>query len=273
MPVHFAFLGAAPAQETVRPSRGRSGRGADRERYLPAATEVRDFIVTKLLREQRVLREPGGGGQATLDDYVLTARGLLDYSDAVDSRADRELAAQIVSWAWRAFQVDDGWLTAADSLLPGAVAMPLLSDDVLPSATATMADLLQRLTDEPALASERTRMRALLNKGGVQVTQNGVPYFQADELRNTIYNFTGLFCDATCYLGVVPTYVGGFMAFGWGTDDRKLRKVKLSTLKKRFKESAINTRYYSPKVHKAAFALPVFVADIVKSGKKAAKSG
>ena len=115
--------------------------------------------------------------------------------------------------------------------------------------------------------------KRLLNDGGVLVTQNGVPYFQADELRNTVYNFSRLFADARCYLGVVPTYVGGFMAFGWGTDNKKLRKVPLKTLRKRFKKSAINTRYYSPRVHQAAFALPVFIRDLVKDGQRAAKAG
>jgi spermidine synthase len=112
--------------------------------------------------------------------------------------------------------------------------------------------------------------RRLLTKGGILVTQNGVPYFQADELRNTIFNFAGLFKDARCYLGVVPTYVGGFMAFGWGTDNKKLRKVPLKTLRKRFKKSAINTRYYTPRVHQAAFALPGFIRQLVKDGHKAA---
>ncbi|MGI9462564.1 MAG: polyamine aminopropyltransferase, partial [Aestuariivirgaceae bacterium] len=115
--------------------------------------------------------------------------------------------------------------------------------------------------------------KRLLTDGGILVTQDGVPYFQAAELENTIYNFAGLFADATCFLGVVPTYVGGFMAFSWGTDNKALRKTRLKTLKARFKESAINTRYYSPRVHKAAFALPGFIADLVKNGRKAAKSG
>ena len=109
--------------------------------------------------------------------------------------------------------------------------------------------------------------RRLLNDGGVLVTQNGVPYFQAEELKNTIYNFTRLFTDATCYLGVVPTYVGGFMAFGWGTDDRALRKVPLKVLKQRFKAAGIETQYYTPAVHRAAFALPAFVREIVRQGR------
>ena len=73
------------------------------------------------------------------------------------------------------------------------------------------------------------------------VTQNGVPFFQPDELESTMRSFTGLFADATCYLGVVPTYVGGFMAFGWGTDDVALRSVPLATLRQRFAAAGLDT--------------------------------
>jgi uncharacterized protein YyaL (SSP411 family) len=143
----------------------------DRQRYLQPATALRDFITASLLGEQRVLREPGDAGQATLDDYVLVARGLLDYANAVDSRHERDLAARIVVWAWQRFHVDGGWLTAPDSLLPGGSAMPLFSDDVLPSATATMAGLLQRLPDVPALKEPRTRMRSLLRAGNASMLE------------------------------------------------------------------------------------------------------
>ena len=70
-----------------------------------------------------------------------------------------------------------------------------------------------------------TNCKRVLQPGGVLVTQNGVPFFQPEELESTMRIFGDLFADATCYLGVVPTYVGGFMAFGWGTDDVALRTV------------------------------------------------
>jgi spermidine synthase len=114
--------------------------------------------------------------------------------------------------------------------------------------------------------------KRMLNDGGIVVTQNGVPFFQADELANTMYNFAGLFADATCYLGVVPSYIGGFMAFGWGSDNKDLRKVPVKTLKQRYKAAGIKTRYYTPKVHKAAFALPEFIRDVVKKARRAARS-
>jgi spermidine synthase len=106
--------------------------------------------------------------------------------------------------------------------------------------------------------------RRLLRPGGVIVTQNGVPFFQGAELESTMRSFASLFADATCYLAAVPTYIGGFMAFGWGTDDPGLRQVSLDTLQERLDASGIATRYYTPDVHLASFALPRFILEIVE---------
>jgi len=109
--------------------------------------------------------------------------------------------------------------------------------------------------------------KGVLQPGGVLVTQNGVPFFQPAELQSTMRIFSGSFADATCYLGVVPTYVGGFMAFGWGTDDVGLRTVSLTTLQERFDAARLDTRYYTPELHKASFALPRFIADILEGAR------
>jgi spermidine synthase len=106
------------------------------------------------------------------------------------------------------------------------------------------------------------RARARLTPGGILVTQNGVPFLQPGELTNTLRALQALFRDATCYLATVPTYAGGPMAFGWGTDSRA-RTVSLTVLKERFAASGLAPRYYTPEVHKAAFALPGYVAELV----------
>jgi spermidine synthase len=107
----------------------------------------------------------------------------------------------------------------------------------------------------------------ILRPGGILVTQNGVPFFQAGELEETMRSFGGLFADATCYLAAVPTYAGGFMAFGWGTDEPAHRQVPVETLRGRLEESGVSTRYYTPEVHLASFALPRFILDIVEGAK------
>lgn len=105
--------------------------------------------------------------------------------------------------------------------------------------------------------------RRCLNPGGILVTQNGVPFMQPDELKNTVTHLKHLFSDASCYLATIPTYVGGPMAMGWATDNAELRNIDSEILDERFKRAGIKTRYYSPAVHKAAFALPRYVSDIV----------
>jgi spermidine synthase len=67
-----------------------------------------------------------------------------------------------------------------------------------------------------------------LTEDGILVTQNGVPFLQGEELTNTMRAFRALFSDATCYLATIPTYAGGPMAFGWGTDGAaRLRAARL----------------------------------------------
>ena len=101
-----------------------------------------------------------------------------------------------------------------------------------------------------------------LTPDGILVTQNGVPFLQGAELTNTMRAFRALFADATCYLATIPTYAGGPMAFGWGTDG-PARATPLDVLQGRFNAAGIVTDYYTPEVHKAAFALPGYVARLL----------
>ena len=99
-----------------------------------------------------------------------------------------------------------------------------------------------------------------LTPGGVLITQNGVPFFQSEELTSSQQKLSPLFEDVGCYLTVVPSYVGGFMALGWATDDQNLRSVAVETLQSRFDRIGFKTEYYTPAIHAAAFALPAFIA-------------
>ena len=48
---------------------------------------------------------------------------------------------------------------------------------------------------------------------------------------------------------------------GWGTDDETLKEVPVEELARRYEAAGLVTRYYTPEVHKAAFALPRYVED------------
>jgi spermidine synthase len=104
----------------------------------------------------------------------------------------------------------------------------------------------------------------ILNPGGIMVTQNGVAFLQLDEVTTTHLRMRQRFADQSFYCAAVPTYYGGIMTFAWGSQDRRLREVSLATLKRRFEQSAIATRYYTPDLHRASFALPRYILDALE---------
>lgn len=103
----------------------------------------------------------------------------------------------------------------------------------------------------------------LLGPKGVLVTQGGVPFFQGSELTNSHHRLKPHFADVSFYVIAVPTYVGGFMALGWATNDGTLRQLTVSNLIERYSEIGLGTRYYAPAVHVAAFALPPYVSRLM----------
>jgi len=103
-----------------------------------------------------------------------------------------------------------------------------------------------------------------IKPGGVLVTQNGVPFFQKDELAKTMTSYRRLFADASCYVAAIPVYVGGHMAMGFASDDKRLRRHSVETIAQRYRRAGgFKTRYWTPEVHVAAFAQPRFIAGLV----------
>lgn len=99
--------------------------------------------------------------------------------------------------------------------------------------------------------------KKLLNKQGIFVNQNGVPFVQPTELALTANNRKPHFKHVTFYLAPVPTYAGGHMAFGWASDQKY--RVSEAVLKERLSKLKGDLFYYTPEVHRAAFALPSFM--------------
>jgi spermidine synthase len=108
-----------------------------------------------------------------------------------------------------------------------------------------------------------------MTAGAVLVAQRGVPIFQSGELTAGTRKFRKLFADGYCYVAAIPTYVGGHMAMGWATDNVKLRHASVRTIAKRYdKAGRFPTKYWTPEVHVAAFALPRFIAEKVAKAVK-----
>jgi spermidine synthase len=103
----------------------------------------------------------------------------------------------------------------------------------------------------------------LLSDRGLIVNQCGVPFMQADELRDTSARRAKAFADVFAYVAAVPTYVGGFMTLGWAAKDATLRQVPVEEIRRRAQAAGVlgTTRYWTPEIHAGAFNLPPYIAE------------
>ena len=107
---------------------------------------------------------------------------------------------------------------------------------------------------------------ALLRDGGIFVNQSGVPFLQKEECVGVHKNLSAHFNHVNFFLGVIPTYAGGFMAFGWASDSGKALNVSTEELTRRLSAIEGEMKYYTPEIHKAAFALPKFLQNTLSQG-------
>jgi spermidine synthase len=110
-----------------------------------------------------------------------------------------------------------------------------------------------------------TDCKRALKRGGILVTQNGLPFLFPEHLKGTSEIFASLFKATSPYLCTQPCYFGGPFALNWASDDKGLLDVAAATLRRRMVKRRIAARYYTPDVHRAAFALPGYVAKAVAS--------
>jgi len=98
---------------------------------------------------------------------------------------------------------------------------------------------------------------------GLMAAQSSSPLFMADDLRQQAANMREAFPIVRTYVGSVPTYPGALWSYTIGSKRYDPLTVSRDVIAERLTENGIETRYYSPEIHHAAFVLPPFVADIV----------
>jgi len=103
----------------------------------------------------------------------------------------------------------------------------------------------------------------ILTASGLIVNQCGVPFMQADELRETSLRRARFFSEVSAYVAAVPTYVGGFMTLGWSAKAAGMRTVPVEDIRARAQAAGIlgQTRYWSPEMHVSCFILPPYIAE------------
>jgi spermidine synthase len=97
-----------------------------------------------------------------------------------------------------------------------------------------------------------------LKEDGIFVAQTDNPWFKADLIRKVNRDVKEIFPITRLYVANIPTYPSGLWTFTMGSKTYDPLKVKVEEIKE------MDTKYYTPEIHHACFALPRFVRDLVK---------
>ncbi|WP_100405760.1 spermidine synthase [Bacillus solitudinis] len=157
--------------------------------------------------------------------YLPTIAGALD-----DARVD--------------VQVDDGFMHIAKAENAYDVIMVDSTEPVGPAAKLFEKGFYEGIS------------RAL-KEDGIFVAQSDNPWFTPDLIAKVQRDVKEIFPITRLYTANVPTYPSGLWTFTIGSK----KHDPLEVANERFHE--IETKYYTKDLHKAAFALPKFVADLV----------
>lgn len=99
----------------------------------------------------------------------------------------------------------------------------------------------------------------ILNSDGIMVSQTESPLFYKKFFSEVYNTLSRVFPITQVYLTCVPSYIAGFWTFSMGSKKyRPLQPARVPETEKKW-----NFRYYTPEVHKAAFALPRFVQELL----------
>ncbi|MCM3130894.1 polyamine aminopropyltransferase [Paenibacillus provencensis] len=97
-----------------------------------------------------------------------------------------------------------------------------------------------------------------LKEDGIFVAQTDNPWFKADLIQSVNKDVKEVFPIVRVYGANIPTYPSGLWTFTMGSKKYDPLEVDESAIPE------IDTKYYTPRLHKAAFMLPKFVEDLIK---------
>lgn len=100
-----------------------------------------------------------------------------------------------------------------------------------------------------------------LRDDGIFVAQTESPFLYPDLIRETYRKIGSIFPITRLYLATIPTYPGSLWSFTMGSkahDPLGANRLPIAI--------PIETKYYSPAIHEAAFVLPPFVERLTRKG-------
>ena len=98
------------------------------------------------------------------------------------------------------------------------------------------------------------KIKIIMSESSIAIFQSGVPFLQKKELKEVIRDTKKYFKYYGFYFTVVPSYIGGFMALVWASNNYDLFKKRNFVI-----NNNIKTKYFNKEILNASFAVPNFL--------------
>lgn len=104
---------------------------------------------------------------------------------------------------------------------------------------------------------------AALREDGIMVNQQGSPFYaeDAEAMKRSHKRIVNTFPISKVYQAHIPTYAAGYWLFGFAS--KKYHPTQNLDVKA-WDALNLRTRYYTPRLHVGAFALPAFLEEMLK---------
>lgn len=154
------------------------------KRYAKAAKEIKNYIYKKLWINNSLVRAVKNNkvlGVGGLEDYAYVAQGLSDWLEYSQNKKDQKWLEELTGQAWKRFHRNEGWLLSENSLLKYGQNEAVISDGVLPSASATLIYVSLKVAEKNNNHGLKKKALKALNVGHLEVV--GQPFWYATQIK------------------------------------------------------------------------------------------
>jgi len=97
-----------------------------------------------------------------------------------------------------------------------------------------------------------------LTHDGIFVAQTETPFYLPEVVKKVFKDAQAVFPVTKLFMAAIPTYPGGYWSFTIGSKKYDPEEANLPM------DIGFNTKYYTKKIHRASFALPKYVEELIK---------
>ncbi|MCX7950728.1 MAG: polyamine aminopropyltransferase [Clostridiales bacterium] len=96
-----------------------------------------------------------------------------------------------------------------------------------------------------------------LTEDGIFIAQTETPFFLPETVKKVFDDAKSIFPVTKLFMAAIPTYPGGYWSFTVGSKKYDPSQVDITKIPE------MDTKYYTPEIHKACFVLPKYVKNVI----------